>query len=170
MRQWFILYTKEGHSMSLAKKLTKKGETCYVPLNIVTNKRILKLRTQPLLPHYLFVYSACENLEVLKSYRGVINILYWKDKPAVISDLEIQYLREFVQNFSNIVIENKEISTNSLTSQINFNSHNSDLIKNNSHQLDIPSLGLILKAEASIERSIVTYNNSVTQPQQLSIA
>ena len=92
-------------------------------------------------------------------------------KPAIVKDNEIEDIKSFLNTYSNIKLEKKDIRVNDNVRIINgplINRQGSvTAIDNNSVKLSIPSLGYLMIAETSIS-NISLMNNDFKKDQLVS--
>ncbi|MEO6721245.1 MAG: UpxY family transcription antiterminator [Ferruginibacter sp.] len=104
---WFVIYTKPRWEKKVAKLLDEKGIEAYCPLNKVLRQWSdrKKVVLEPIFKSYVFVRVPDEEKWALKSINGVLNFVFWLGKPAIVRDEEIQTIRKFLNEFSNVEIE-----------------------------------------------------------------
>ena len=104
---WYAVYTKPRWEKKVAKLLDEKGIENYCPLNKVikqwSDRR--KVVLEPIFKSYVFVKIADINKWDLKKVNGILNFVYWLGKPAVIKDEEINTIRKFLNEFSDVQVE-----------------------------------------------------------------
>ncbi len=104
---WYAVYTKPRWEKKVASLLSEKGIENYCPLNKVvkqwSDRR--KLILEPVFKSYVFVKVADEKKWDLKKVNGILNFVYWLGKPAIIKDEEILTIRKFLNEFSDVQIE-----------------------------------------------------------------
>ena len=113
---WYALYTKPRWEKKVAKLLEEKGIEHYCPLNKVTKQWSdrRKIILEPIFKSYVFVKTAGIDKWDLKKMNGVLTFVYWLGKPAMIKDEEIDIIRKFLNEFSNVeVVETPQLSVNS---------------------------------------------------------
>jgi transcription antitermination factor NusG len=138
----------------VASLLTKKGINNYYPLNKLTGQNLnskKKVKTDPLLQSFVFVYIAECELYALKKIPGVINFIFWKSKPAIISEEEIDVLQQFTSVYQNIRLEKSNVSLSGMVRVvddpvISFK-ENSATIRFQTLKVILPSLGYTMIAE-----------------------
>ncbi len=54
---------------------------------------------------YVFVRVAETEHNLLKQTDGIINMVYWLGKPAVIRDSEIDLIKKFLNEYTNVKLE-----------------------------------------------------------------
>lgn len=101
---WYILYTNPGQEKKVSAYLTKKGFENFCPLNPSTSDYSdrKKQSGEPLFQRYVFVYMSASQLLTVRSFPGVLQLVYWLSKPAVVKDEEIKIIREFCSRHRHI--------------------------------------------------------------------
>lgn len=95
---WKAVYTKPRSEKKVAMRLAELGYEVYCP-----TRRSLKQWSdrkkwieEPLFRSYVFVRIAESQREGVLSDPGVVAFLFWLGKPAVIRDIEIESIRNFI--------------------------------------------------------------------------
>jgi len=167
-KNWYAVYTKPQHEKKVAALLSKKKIENFCPLACVEtqNFRKLKLIFKPLFQSYVFVYATQEELTMLKHTDGVLNLLYWLGKPAIIKNEEIAAIKEFTNDHRNIKLE--RIVVNLDESARNFNASSYAIegklvtIKNKLLKVSLPPLGYNMIAKMEDE-AVFGRNESILQ-------
>src|SRR4051812_27565254 len=110
--KWYAVYTKSRWEKKVAELLTKRQIENYCPLNLVVRQwsdRKKKLY-EPLFTSYVFVHVLQEQIAELKQVQGVINLVLWLNKPAVIKDREIQAIKEFLDEYKSVRLEKTAVN------------------------------------------------------------
>lgn len=97
---WMIVYTKPRHEKKVADLLTKKSINNYCP-----TRRVLrqwsdrkKYVDEVLIRSYVFVkVEESERIHVLQT-PGVLNFVYWLRKPAIVREVEMKALMDFLSS------------------------------------------------------------------------
>lgn len=112
--QWYAVYTRPKWEKKVAELLNRKGIENYCPLNKVVKQwhDRKKLIDEPLFSSYVFVCVSKEELVEVKKTEGIINLVYWLGKPAVIRDSEIEAIRNFLDCYSDIHVERTQVNIN----------------------------------------------------------
>jgi transcription antitermination factor NusG len=98
----------------VASLLQEKGIVHYCPLNRVMKqwsdrkKQVL----EPLFKGYVFVQVAEPNKWEVKKVEGIINYVHWLGKPAIVKESEINTIRKFLQEFSDVEVTDRELHVN----------------------------------------------------------
>jgi len=97
--EWYTLYTTPRAEKRVYQYLKLDGWECYLPLHRtprVWSDRV-KMVEMPLFHSYIFV--KCREFDVwpLLKIRGVVKMVYYNGKPAVIKEEEILAIRQFIK-------------------------------------------------------------------------
>lgn len=160
MAYWYAIYTRSRWEKKVADALQKKRLEHYCPMNKVSlgwsmaDKR--KAVYQPVFANYVFVRTSEAELQTLKRMDGVINVVYWRDKPAVIRDIEIDMMRRFLNEHASIALQKTTVNTSEIVKLINCVPEDNEQGEETEHmvKLYLPSLGYILEAEIAKEMEI----------------
>jgi transcription antitermination factor NusG len=111
---WFALYTRPRWEKKVVQLLNEKGIENYCPLNKVVKQWSdrKKIVLEPIFKSYIFVRVTEEDKWGLKKINGILNFVYWLGKPARIRDEEIGIIKKFLNEFSDIEIE-QDLQVNS---------------------------------------------------------
>ncbi|RXK48865.1 UpxY family transcription antiterminator [Aquirufa rosea] len=102
---WYALYTKSRQEKKVAFRLEELGVSCYCPL---TKKRKQwsdrkKWVEEPLFKSYVFVNIDLEaQSATVRKVNGVVNFVYWLQKPALIQDSEIVAIQHFLAEHAEV--------------------------------------------------------------------
>jgi transcription antitermination factor NusG len=149
---WYAVYTKPRWEKKVAKLLDEHAIENYCPLNKVlkqwTDRK--KIVLEPIFKSYVFVKISDKKKWELKKIPGVLNFVYWLKKPAIIQEVEIETIKRFLSEFSNVKIENLDMALNStvVIKQGLMMNYKGILIevKGNKAKVRIESMGLQLNA------------------------
>lgn len=97
---WFAIYTKPRFEKKVEKVLTQAGFEVYLPLLSTIKQwsdRKKKVKV-PIIPSYVFVRIDEKNLYNLFEFNGVVGVLKYLKKPAVVKDYEIENLKIICQH------------------------------------------------------------------------
>lgn len=86
---------------------------------------------------------------------GVISIMHWHDKAAIISETEIDAIKEFTSLYYNITVElsmvNLEEKVTNITNAVKTTDGNVYSINSKTIKVKLPSLGFTLVAETNVD-------------------
>src|SRR5690349_19596383 len=111
-KQWFVLYTRLGSERKVAEQLEKRQIESYCPQS-KTNKpwgEKRKTAFRPLFCSYVFAFATPEEHKIIRQTDGVINFIYWLNKPAVIRQEEIDTIRNFLKEYDHVRLEKTAIN------------------------------------------------------------
>lgn len=151
--KWYTLYTRQGSEKKVASILSRKNIENYCPLNKVkpSLKDWKKVSIEPLLVSYVFVKVSEHQLKLVNSIEGVINVVYWLGKPAIINNEEIEVIKRFTAEYENVQIQKIPFNANDTKREIGSSSSETKghliSFKNNNIKITLPSLGYIMSAE-----------------------
>lgn len=133
---WYVVYTRQGMEVKVARELQKRNIESYCPVNKTQNKwwPFKRSGEQPLFTSCVFVKLTEKDVAALKKINGVVNVLYWLGKPAVVKDQEIHMIREFLTNHTNVSVEKTSIKG------FNYVYGNNGGTQEN-YKLELPTLG-----------------------------
>ena len=100
---WYVLYTQPRAEKKVNERLQALVDECYLPLHQsprVWSDRV-KIIEKPLFSSYLFVRCHESKLYPLLQESGIIRIVYFCGKPAVIHPKEITAIRTFLKQAAN---------------------------------------------------------------------
>ncbi len=104
---WYALYTKPRWEKKVHELLLQKGYHSYCPLNTVRKKWSdrYKLVDEPLFKSYVFVRVTDEEKAEVRYVHGVVNFVYWLGKPAKVKETEIDRIKRFLNEFTDVQVE-----------------------------------------------------------------
>lgn len=150
---WYVVYTKPKWEKKVAERLNEIGITTYCPLiTKLSQWSDRKKRIQvPLFNSYIFVQIQENNRNSIFEIPGAIRYLFWLGKPAIVKEMEIQIIQDWLnapdtfkimvdkwQKGDKIVLKSGPFVTQSAIVQE---------IKQNHYVLVLESLGCILRVE-----------------------
>lgn len=155
-KQWYAVYTKPRWEKKVADSLTKRKIENYCPLNKVLrqwNDR-KKLVHEPLFVSYVFVYIDADQEQLVRKVDGIINLVYWLKKPAIIRSEEIEIIRKFLNDYSYVHLEKTPVNLDDSVRIIGgplMNQEGNVLsVKNKFVKVILPSLGYLMIAQIDI--------------------
>ena len=115
MKHWLAVYTKSRWEKKVYGLLTDQGFEAYCPLNKVSRKWSdrIKVVEEPLFKSYVFVRLQDGEHAKVRMINGVVNFVYWLGKPAVIADTDIEKIKRFLNEYSEVYAEALPVERNS---------------------------------------------------------
>ena len=157
MKNWYAVYTKINNEKRVSTLLSKKKVENYCPQNRVTqptNGYKRRLESEPLFPSFVFIYITEAEITFLKKINFVIDFVYWLGNPVVITEVEIENIKLFIQQYENIVIEKSRVNSGGITRIINGKNNNTAFVETDSAiKLQLPSLGFTMVAQLTLINS-----------------
>lgn len=167
---WYVLYTKTDCEKKVSALLTKKKINNYCPLNKLNKQLADRKKTVlvPLFNSFVFVNaSEIEIIKIKKTNQDIVNFVYWLGKPVVIREEEIENIKLFLEEYSDVKIEKTAININDMLSFVKGpymdSERKSSTFIDKYVCMNIQSLGYILKAECilpSIEMIKLDFENT----------
>lgn len=174
MTNWYAVYTRPRCEKKVAENFSKKKWESYCPLNKETRQWMgTKVVKTPLFQSYVFVRLDETQLPEVKSVDGVINMVCWLGKPAVIREVEMDMMKRFLSVHKRALLEKTDVNINETVRLVKEPvvkkegeriAYNYDKIK-----LLLPSIGYYLVAEAEQEHIEVIVPGMIRQQQNLSL-
>ncbi|HVS97228.1 MAG TPA: UpxY family transcription antiterminator [Puia sp.] len=150
---WYAVYTKPRWEKKVAEHLAKNRFESYCPLNRVLRQwhDRKKFVQEPLFASYVFVRTEeCRHVE-LSRISGVVNLVYWLRKPAVIREEEIEAIKRFTHEYTNVQLEKTAVNVDDKVRVIKgpliTQEGNVIAVKSRTVKIALPSLGYIMVAE-----------------------
>lgn len=153
-RNWYLLCTKKQKEKRVTELLTKKGIENFCPFTIGENKisgtkEITSY--QPLFRSYVFVNISEDQIQSIRQTPYILNLVYWKSKPAVISPQEIDALKVMTTTYQRINVEKIMVGTleKFIFTEQNITTQHQNVfsIKHKGHLAILPSLGYKITAQ-----------------------
>jgi transcription antitermination factor NusG len=173
MSNWYALYTRPRWEKKVVTLLKRKGVETYCPFNRTIKQWSdrKKVVEEPLFKSYVFVRIPDADQWLVKSVDGVINIVHWLGKPAVIPENEIEVIKRFLYDFEDVRIEKTEVNLNDKVRILNgpmmCMEGNVVEIKYKSVKVILPSLGYAMVAEidkSNLEKvTVITDTNDTIE-------
>ncbi len=169
MKKWYVIFTKKNSEQKVCNFFQKNGYEFYFPQNrlftedMEENIKILKV---PLFDSYVFVKLSDTEISILKKCNDIINMVFFLGRPIQIDDIELDYLKRFVNENFNIRLEKTNVRLNSISRLFNkvsdyYGYDNLSQSNINKTIITVPSLGYILIADISDRNIGETILNSI---------
>jgi transcription antitermination factor NusG len=172
-RHWYAVYTRPQKEKKVSALLTKKGIENFCPIVKTSDLKsaIKREEFQPLFNSYVFVNLQESELLTIKNIPGVVSIIYWKSKPAVINDKEIEILKQLTATYSTIKLEKTAVDMDGVAKLIGeplvAYKENSVSLKYQSLKINLPTLGYNMIAERSKPTEEGVYQQSLSRQSSL---
>lgn len=156
-KKWYAVYTKPRWEKKVHSLFTEKGLVSYCPLNKVRKRWSdrIKLVEEPLFKSYVFVQVQDEQQPQVRMVNGVLNFVYWNGKPAIVKESEIDTIRKFLNEYSDVEVKPMNLQANQAVmvkrGLLMNNTGRIRRLMNNKVEVLIESLGYTLVA--SLEKS-----------------
>jgi transcription antitermination factor NusG len=154
--QWYALYTRPCWEKRVAELLSQQQIENYCPLQKVLRqwsdrKKIIQ---EPLFKSYVFVRVPESGKITVRQTDGVLNFVNYLGKPAIIRDEEIDRVKQFLNDYKNVRVENIPLNVNDHVRVIGgpfmMMEGNVVEVKRKTVKVLLPSLGFALTAEVEI--------------------
>jgi len=162
-KNWYAVYTRPRWEKKVASILSRKNIENYCPLNRIQRQWSdrKKVVQEPLFTSYVFIQVTEAEHSLLKQIDGIISMVYWLGKPAVIRDNEIRAIKDFLSEYVNVTLEKRPININDsirvVSGPLMEMEGNVVGLKARTIKVSLPSLGYMMQAE--IEKSNVKIIN-----------
>lgn len=150
---WYAVYTKPRWEKKVAGLLEKYRIENYCPLNKVQKQWSdrKKVVMEPLFTSYVFVHIAESEQLSVRQTEGVLNFVYWLGKPAIIREDEIEIIKRFLNEYSNVRVEHTDLTENDkvrvTAGPLMMREGSVVEVKNKTVKVLLPTLGFTLIAE-----------------------
>ena len=166
--EWYVVYTRQGMEKKVEKELAKRKIECYCPVNRIETKwwTLKKTVEQPLFTSCVFVKISEQQVPALRKINGVVNVLYWLGKPAVVREDEIHMIKNFLCNHRQVTVEKTTVKA------FNYVYGNSTAPAE-PYKVELPTIGYRIVAGASAPVKVVSMQGQAQQaemPRQYSNA
>lgn len=103
-KKWYAVYTNPRWEKKVSGLFEKKGLEYYCPLTKVRRRWSDRYKTieEPLFKSYVFVKITEEEKSRVRLTDGVVNFVYWLGKPAQIKEDEIDIIRKFLKEYTEV--------------------------------------------------------------------
>lgn len=154
--KWYAVYTRPCWERKVSRLLTVKQIENYCPLQKSYRQWSdrKKIIFDPLFKSYVFIHTNPKEIIPVLQTDGVLNIVSYLGKPAVIRDDEIELIRQFLNEYKNVQVHKIDLHKNDLV-KINRGpliTHTGTVleVKSRTVKVLLPSLGFAMTAEIEI--------------------
>jgi transcription antitermination factor NusG len=115
-KNWYAVYTKPRWEKKVNGLFASYGIESYCPLNKVKKKWSDRVKwvEEPLFKSYVFVHVPESEQTRVRMVDGVLNFVYWLGKPAIVKDKEVEDIRRFMNEYSDVEVQSLEIKPDSM--------------------------------------------------------
>ena len=110
-----------------------------------------KMILEPLFPSYVFVKVSPQEHSLLRLTSGVLNLVYWLGKPAVIKEEEITVIQRFIKDHESISLQKLPVNIHEGVRVIAGPLLNQEgevmAVKKSAIKISLPSLGYLMTVE-----------------------
>jgi len=152
-KMWYAIYTKPRWEKKVASLLARKNIENYCPLNKVQRQWSdrKKIVMEPLFQSYVFVNVSNLEQTLVRETSGVLNFVYWLQKPAVIREEEIEVIKRFLNEYHHVQVEKSTVNLNDkvriIGGPLMMREGNVLEVKNKTVKVLLPTMGYTLVAE-----------------------
>jgi transcription antitermination factor NusG len=150
-KRWYALFTRTGYEKKVANLLSRRNVENYCPLKLQFNGR-KKLLSIPLFNSFVFVNIDENEMHDMRGLDGVVNFVYWLGKPAIITNEEIEIMKRFMNEYTDVKLEKIPFGLDGIPrvsgGQITDKRVHLISVKNNTVKILLPSLGYNILAES----------------------
>lgn len=160
-KRWYAVYTRPRWEKKVAESLVKIEVENYCPLNKVERRWSdrKKIVEEPLFTSYVFIKISPKEQIKVREVDGVLNLVYWLGKPAVIREEEIELIKRFLSSHRNVRLEKITVNVKDKVKILNgpLMEMEGEVVSVNKKtvRVNLPSLGYFLAAEVEIEDLVV---------------
>jgi transcription antitermination factor NusG len=154
MKNWYAVYTKPRCEKKVTALLTKKKIENYCPMNKVARAGQYDYRNgvfEPLFQNFVFVRVNEMEMNTVRNLNDVVNFVYWLGRPAMIKDVEIESIQQFMGEYVHAEVEKMPVNRNEMVRIISTPGFEMEgnlvTMKNNKVRVILPSLGFALISE-----------------------
>jgi len=98
VKKWLVIYTRPRAEKQVNERLIEEGFETFLPLHKVIRQwsdRKKKVEI-PLFSSYIFIYTREREREKILNVFGVVRFIFYLGKPAVVREIEIENIKEFL--------------------------------------------------------------------------
>ena len=116
-RKWYVIQTKPRFEKKVAQQIENKRIEVFLPL--ITTIRQWSDRKKkiqiPMFSGYLFIHGTeKERVEAISNTLGALRYIFYDNRPAVVSDVELNNIKLSLQAPERVSIENKNVGKGDL--------------------------------------------------------
>jgi len=156
-KNWYAVYTKPQNEKKVAVSFSKKKMETFCPMGAEETMSFFGIKKvqKPLFPSYVFVQAGSDEIQQIRNTDGVVNVLHWLGKPAIIHADEIEAMKGFIADHPNVELEKISVDPMGVSRHSVNSSYAIEgkmvTIKNNTLKVSLPSLGFNMIAKVEDE-------------------
>lgn len=110
---WYALYVHSRSEKKVTDRLLSKGIEAYCPLKTVWKQWSDRKKKvdEPFFRSYVFVRMADSDRVAVLQTAGVVRLVYWLGRPAIIRDTEMREIRAFFAEYDATAIVSEDYKT-----------------------------------------------------------
>ncbi len=166
-KNWYAVYVRPGRERKVAEILNRRRIENYCPFHKVVHSLNHRKRPDELLFNSCAFVRIFENeIPDLIAFDGLINFLFWLDKPAVIHNSEIETIRVFLKTYTMVRFEKVGINVNpeKLAAGYLLKEDEEFILDGNKiARVMLPSLGYLMVAEKESVNTDMIFRNIPTE-------
>ncbi len=158
-KKWHAVYTRSRCEKKVASVFQRREVEHYCPLNRVMKQWSdrKKVILEPLFTSYVFVRASEKEISFIKQLSSdIVNFVYWLGSPAVITDHEIEAIKRFLGEYTNVRAEKIDVQVSDrvrITQGPLLNAEGKvTYIHKNRARVELPSLGYMMYAEVNVSK------------------
>lgn len=112
MKYWTAFYTKPRNEKKSAQRLSSKGFEVYCPTTTVVKQwsdRKKKVK-EPVFSSYIFARVDETERQAIITDPSIVSSVFWLRKPVQIREVEIQAIKDFLNDFAQVKSVNLDIT------------------------------------------------------------
>jgi transcription antitermination factor NusG len=153
-KNWYLFYTRPLLQKRVASFCKKRNLECYSPVCRKEDEmRKGRECIEPLFISYIFIKTDIKTLQEILRHDAVLSVMYWQDKPIDIKEEEIEAIRHFTQEYTNIQLEKSPVcpdgNVQSFSRAVKEVEGNVYSLSCKTIKVNLPSLGYTLVAEVN---------------------
>ncbi len=168
-KHWLAFYVKPRHEKKVAERLNRAGTELFCPMvsiRVRWSDRWKKIQ-KPLITGYIFArVTEMERREILND-PGIWRTVFWRGRPALIRDEEIEIMRLFLKKGDNVKLKpfraGERVKVTDGGNMLGITGMEGVVIKVNGNQVSLRLESLQAQLSMTIPRGMLTNFESVNK-------
>ncbi len=165
LRKWYAVYTRARMEHKVFKTLEKRKIIYFYPYYNASVPWWSSGRNEqePLFPSRIFIYINENEYSTVNQSHGLLHFVYWRCKPAVIPEAEIEGIKKFLNDYSVTRLEKTMVDTTAYPADGEWIAHRDALpgSKQGIFKLALPFIGYSLEGVPKNDGQININNTSI---------